>query len=337
MASTKSSKTNNTSDKKKISMCRSFLGNELKSRGFRVHGLYVCRFGSSCKEAHSWSELQMMPHIREWNTMLDKSSIDLLSIRKNIIDVITQSRDSIKNSKFASMIHTIHRIELVELFQYMYDLICHQRRIAKELPSRKTQGSEAPGIGVDGYKYKEDVPLLYLENEDIFWALQRTLHPCAAYLRMISNKDVSHPATAICCGEDNCKHGEHDKTRIACVKDMITGSCDCSKHAQDIERLESEISELNKQLEDSVDSDGFQVKLSKKVRDEILQKISLLKKEQSMIPEPRVLHYSKQGMIPYSQRVAENELRVKEKAEVDLAKLELVAPAKKIVKKVYSN
>jgi len=235
------------------------------------------------------------------------------------------------------MIHTIHRIELVELFQYMYDLICHQRRIAKELPSRKTQGSEAPGIGVDGYKYKEDVPLLYLENEDIFWALQRTLHPCAAYLRMISNKDVSHPATAICCGEDNCKHGEHDKTRIACVKDMITGSCDCSKHAQDIERLESEISELNKQLEDSVDSDGFQVKLSKKVRDEILQKISLLKKEQSMIPEPRVLHYSKQGMIPYSQRVAENELRVKEIAEVDLAKLELVAPAKKIVKKVYAN
>ena len=235
MAYSKSNKTNNTSEI--ISMCRSFLGNELKDRGFRIHGLYVCRFGASCKEAHSWGQLRTKKHIREWNTMSDKSSIDLFVIRQNIIDVITQAKDSIKNVKFSGLIHMIHRMELVELFQFTYDLLCHQRRIAKELPSRKAQGSEVPSIGVDGYKYKEDVNQLYLENEDIFWALQRTLHPCAAYTRMFTNKEISHPATAICCGEDNCKFGEHDKTKVACLPDMMTGTCDCVKHSQDLGRI----------------------------------------------------------------------------------------------------
>ena len=84
-------------------LCKSFYGSELKKRGFNIIGLYMCRYGDSCREAHHWDQIILKPYIREWETM-DKSQISVYQIRQNIIDTITQSSDRIKNTKYSHQI-----------------------------------------------------------------------------------------------------------------------------------------------------------------------------------------------------------------------------------------
>jgi hypothetical protein len=326
----------NNTNTEVISVCRSFYGNELKARGYKIHGLYQCRFGATCKEAHKWEQIRMKKHIREWYSTTDKSTIDLLALEQNIISVINQSKDSIKNSKFSGVVHMINRMAFVELLQFCYDLICYHRKIAKELPSKRSQGSEVPGIGEGGYRYKEEVPQFYLENEDLFWALERSLHTCKSHMTMMSNKDMSFQATAICCGDINCKFGEHDITKVACVEDIISGSCTCLTSQQimdETKRIESELLVYKKQIEESLDAEGFQIKISKKIRDEISQKIIALQRAYSSIPI-RKIHYTEQGMIPLAKR---KETIKAETKEVDISKLEITTPVAKIVKKSYGK
>lgn len=318
----------------KISLCRSFWGQTLKERGYSIYGLNPCRFGASCKEAHSWEELRCKKHIRDWYTTMDKSSIDLLALRTNIISIVEQSRDSIKDKKYSSVVHSLHKMSLPELLQFTYDIICFHRKIAKNLPSKRTQGSIVPDIGEGGYRYKEDVPKFELENEDIFWSLERSLHPCSTHMTMFQNKDKVHQASAICCGDVNCKFGEHDISKIACVEDMMTGKCSCLTIQQILDRkkqIELELLDLKKQIENSVDSEGFQIKITTRVRTEISQKIKALQEAFGRLPV-RSIHYTEQGMVPFNTRFEEQQKTVQK--EIDISKLEISTTIRKVKKPI---
>lgn len=320
-----------------ISVCRSFLGNELKARHYKIQGLYQCRYGSTCKEAHRWDQLRMKKHIRDWYSKTDKSDVDLLALHDNIIEVITLNSDSIKNPKYKSAVPTIQRISFVELLSFTYDLICYHRKIKKVLPSRRTQGSEVPDIGEGGYRYKEDVPQFELKDEDLFWSLERSLHPCETHMRMMANKDITYQATELCCGDINCKFGEHDASKVACTEDMIKGTCTCLTTQQILDektRIGTELRSAEKQIEDSIDSDGFQIKISKKVREEISWKTSELKRAFSLLAV-RKIHYTEQGMIPLLKRIADRDAT--KVTEIDITRIEITTPVKKVLKKTYGQ
>ena len=314
-------------------LCKSFYGNELKKKGFNVIGLYMCRYGDSCREAHSWDQIKRKLYIDEWEKM-DKTHISLYGISQNIINTITQSGDSINNTKYKHQISKLNKMTFVELLQFCYDIICFHRKIAKNLPSKKSKGSETPGIGEGGYRYKEDVPQFWLENEDIFWALERTLHDCPTHTNMIMNRTVCRSTSTLCTGHINCKLGEHEPSKVACCDDLLYGKCSCvaaSKFIDEKKRIESELLELKKQLTSSLDSDGFQVKLSKKTQQDISDKIKNLSEDYAKIPVRKV-HYTEQGMVPMSIHLAAvAEVKAK---EIDITKLEL-APVKRLVKKSY--
>lgn len=315
-------------------MCRSKEALNLRDGGIKIVGHFMCRYGSDCKEAHDRGQVSLKPHIHSWDKMLDKSSINIYTIYRNIIDTITQSRDSIKNSLYASKVGKLESMNFIELTQFWYDLACYHRRIANELPSKKMKSSVVPDLGEGGYRYKEDVPQFALPNEDIIWSIQRTFHPCPIYDKMMKHPQEVYGISFICTGNINCKLGEHNPSKEACTDDLLYGKCSCISPDTIIEQkkhIESKLLELKKQLESSVDSDGFKVKLSKKVHIEITTKIAELEQVYRKIPI-RKIHYTEQKMIPMSVHL-EAVIAVKAK-EVDISKPELQT-VKKLGKKAY--
>jgi len=326
--------TNNSKPIEKNTLCRSFLGFNLRDKGYKINGLFMCRYGALCKEAHKWEDIVLKDHIRIWETKMDKSHISLYKLYRNIIDTITQSRDGIKNPKYAHQVHKLESMNLVEVLQFCYEIICFHRKIAKNLPSRKMfKGSETPDIGEGGYRYKEDVPQFYLDDEDIFWSLERTLHECPMHKNILMNPHSPHAIATICTGDVNCKLGEHNPTKIACCDDLLYGKCKClsnEKITDEKKRIETELLQMKEQL-NVVDSDGFQVKISKKMHQEISEKIIKLQQDFIKIPI-RKIHYTEQGIVPMSVHM--ESIRVEKVKEVDISKLE-ITPMKKLTKKSY--
>ena len=329
----------NTNDFKKsteiISWCRYVKATELNQQGCRIGGIRMCQYGEkNCRGAHRIQQLSIPQYITDWNT-IDKSTINILSIRDNIIETIMREKDTVVDSKYSSKIHTITKMNFADLMIFWYDITCFHRKIAKDLPyKRGFKGSVQPDI-VHGYRYREDVPQFKLNDEDIVWALERTLHCCTAH-RATMDRSTVHPFFSICCGGTNtCKFGEHDQGEVACIESLVTGSCDCLSieqiETEDL-RIRSLITSYDMQLTDSVDTDGFQVKLSKKVRDSIVMEIQKLK---SILPTlVRRRHYYEEGLVSLAQRIVEAEEAKKVAKVVDVEKIE-VKSVVKVVKKKY--
>jgi hypothetical protein len=151
---------------------------------------------------------------------------------------------------------------------------------------------------------------------------------------LVSNKDVYHSITTLCCGHINCKDGVHDIKDLVCIDDMMTGSCMCptqQKIDEDIMKINDDIALLRKQLETSVDAEGYMVKLSKKVKDIILANIAKLESDKSH-NVIRMIHYTDQKLVPMSVRITESKKNTV--VQTDLTKIE-VTPVIKVVKKKY--
>lgn len=323
----------------KTSWCRSVRCNDLRvNHKLTIPGIKACPFGEKeCRGAHAKKDISVPKHMRDWEKMADKSSICLLTIRDDVINAITQAKDNVVNPKYASEIHTIGKMDFVQLLRFWYDISCYHGRIVKELPSRGGyKGSVQPELN-QGYRFKQDVPRFNVKNEDTVWALERTLHGCDSYINMMANKHIPHQFMSVCCGEEHsCKFGEHNLVNIACIDDLLNGSCSCmTKETITMEktRIQTEIASLKTQLTDSVDAEGFKVKLNPKVRAAIVAKITSLDQEESGLF--RRLHYSDQGMVSLAQRIKTNEESKIEMKIIDVATIEIVTPVKKIVKKKY--
>ncbi len=329
--------------KQKTSFCRFEL---CRSLGINTA---PCMYGSECHNAHTVDEIQIKPHIKAWNSVV-KKDINLLQIKECVSNALKKAMGNINNPKYCSKLNYIDTLEFEELLNTWFEITCHYRKLAKELPFKKDKTTTNIK---EGFHYREDVPSIELIDptnkwtEDMIWALERTLHMCPVYYEMIDKMKYSFDS--ICCGGENCKLGVHDYNHIVCIDDMMTGKCECiDKDEYNVKKtqlekivydkitaIEESIRILKAQLT-PVDDDGFQTKLPKNSRTNISIQLNKLKQELNSIPEKieldgmfRFTHLTEQGMIPMSQRIKEQEEVLKK-----LDKIEVVE-VKKLSKKTY--
>jgi hypothetical protein len=364
MSSVKDQKTNDYGKAAdKTSWCRFVRATEYNRRGYKIVGLKMCQFGElKCRGAHKDTQLSIPEHIREWNKM-DKTNIDILSIQTNIIETLIQEKDKIVNPLYMKTEQSIYKMNFVELIKYWFETTCYHRKVAKELPyKRGFKGSVQPDL-LHGFRYSEDAPKFSLKNEDIVWALERTLHHCEAHQKVIDNPGQAHSFFSICCGDTNtCKTGEHGN--IACVDSLMYNKCSClteeqitekkkvmdadkTKIDEEIQEIDTEQRSLNDQLRDSVDADGYKIILSKKTREIIMANKQKLDERKRMLNRTkedienaktklvRKIHYSDMGMLSLAQRNAMAEEVKKESKVVDVAKIEITTVMPKLGKKKY--
>lgn len=284
----------------KTTFCRVIYGKHLNTIGYNITNIHhECRYGSTCNGCHNPSEFKLLSHIPRWEKK-NKSHINLLEIKESIIDSFTKELHKIKNIKYRSSIMHARSLSFNELLHYWFDITCYHRKIAKTLKSK----SEC-----EGYSNKKDVPKFFLQDEDNVWALERVLHYCPKFKIMTQNKGNTTNIRDICIGHRNCKMGVHDYKDIVCIDDLIHGKCSCGPDTYNDSKTHilCEIQKLKSKLVNKVDSDGFQVQISKLLKTKITSDILILEKQLSTL-KPRMIHYTEQGIIPLSQRIKEKEL-----------------------------
>lgn len=319
-------------DNNKTTWCPPQYAMELNKQGYKIIEIYPCRFGAECRGAHSKDEIVTKQHISKWEKC-DKSHINLLTIMENIIKVIESEKEMVINSKYRSLIQTIHSLRFEKLLEFWFEITCYHRRISKnkDLPTKKAWFNKSKPPPIEGYHYKDDVPYFALENEDNVWALERTFHMCNKYTSL--DRSVKISVKSICCGDINCKEGVHDESDLVCIDDMLTGSCSCMPKDEYVEKTKTiadKIKSLKLLTENTVDEDGFEIKINKKTRDNNLQQIAEKQKELNSII--RKVHMTEYGLIPLSVRIQENAKTAP--AAVDVSNIE-VKTVKKVMKKTY--
>lgn len=298
-------------------------GAYLKTKGYFITGVFPCKFGDTCRGAHSNQEITIKPEINEWFTS-DKSNINLLNIMDNIIKVIDKSKDYVNNQQYRFKINTIHSMRFDELVIFWQELASYHRHIVKQLSyEKKPYQSASKPSPVENYHYVEDVPTFNLDDESYIWAFERTLHLCKTY--SILKKDVRIYVKDLCNGSINCKHGVHNINHQTCIDNMLTGVCSCiskDEFEQKQTELKNNISALRYQLKNQVD------KKVKKQIETINMNIDKFTEELNALS--RKVHMTEQGLIPLSIRLKE-----KKASEKIIVEDIVVKPTKKIIKKQY--
>ncbi len=333
MASATKSTTNAYSDARtKTHWCMSHLCISLNKQGHDIVGFRPCKFGADCYNAHKEEDIEEKPLIAMWNRIKDFSTFDIGAMMDNILEVMSKSKDLVNNPKYRSGIANINSLGFIELLGFWYDIACHHRRIAKELPSkREWQDTKSKPMPIEEYHFSGDVPQFYLEKEDNVWALERVLHMCPDYAKLTKTRRMN--MNEICGGSINCKKGVHHVEDLVCVDNLLTGECSCMCE-EEIEmtrmQIDADIEKFKTMLETSVDADGFQVKMSKKVKDGILEDIREKKRELASI-KPRMRHLTELGLVPLKVHLdKKKEIAMKVEAAV-----EEIVVTNKILKKKY--
>jgi len=333
MASANKSSCNTSAQRTKTHWCQSQRCISLNKEGYDIVGFQFCRFGATCYNAHKEEEIEKKPLVAMWERIKDFSTFDLGAMMDNILEVMDKSKQLVNNPKYRSGMANVHSLGFVELLAFWYDIACHHRRIAKELPSkRKWQDTKSKPMPMEEYHFQEDVPQFYLQNEDNFWALERALHMCPDQAKLSKNRRIN--AKDICVGAFNCKKGVHKMEDVVCVDNLLTGECQCMCE-DEIEmtrnQIETDIQKLYTMLETSTDADGFQIKLSKKVKDDIHGEIREKKQEIASIA-PRMRHLTELGLVPLKVHL-EKKREIAKKVE---AAVEEIVVTKKVLKKKYT-
>jgi hypothetical protein len=282
----------------KTILCMSAYGELLNSQGYQIIGCSKCKFGKDCTKAHKLDELHELDYYRKWY-LRDKSSIDIYKMRSHIIDVLKSGLDLVKKIEYRQKIIAIESLYFVELLKFWYDITCYHRKIIKEFNQKRHTSTF-----IEGYNDKRQVPGFYLENEDDVWPLERTLHMCEQ-MSTLSKDRVIH-IRDVCCGNNNCKFGVHDKKYLVCIDDMMTGKCSCDSMSVFTEKkakMKEEALSIKKQLEIGVDENGFKITLSPE------NKIVLTKQFNVKVVEfnnyVRLTHLTENGLVPFSVREIE--------------------------------
>jgi hypothetical protein len=333
MASATKSSVNNSASRTKTHWCMSQLCITLNKQGHDIVGFQFCRFGATCYNAHKEEDIEKKPLIAMWERIKDFSKFDLGAMMDNILEVMNKSKDLVNNPKYRSGITHIDKLNFVELLTFWFDIACHHRRIAKELPSkRKWQDTKSKPMPMEEYHFQEDVPQFNLENEDNVWALERALHMCPDQAKLCKTRRMN--MNEICGGAFNCKKGVHKMEDLICIDNLLTGECSCMCE-EEIEmsrmQIETDINKLKEMLETSVDADGFQVKMSKKVKDDINEEIREKKRELASV-HTRIRHLTELGLVPLKVHLdKKKEIAMKVEAAV-----EEIVVTKKVMKKKYT-
>lgn len=298
-----------------------------KFQGYQIYGINRngCTYGDKCRGAHAPSQLVKSSHITAWEKK-NKSTINVLTMKNTIYSSLNEGATNVKSTKYKSKLSHISTMKFDELLSLWFEVACYHRKIIKEL---KTGSSIS-----NGYSNIHDVPRFLLANEDDYWALERVLHMCPKHLNMISSKGTPISIKDICTGADNCKDGCHQYKDVVCIDNLLTGSCSCppDTYIEDYKRLSAEIKAKCEQIDkiNYIDEDGFEVVISKSLENTFKSEIAKLNAQLKAL-RPRKLHYTEDGLIPLSERIAEEEKSKPQDINVTELKTKSV---KKIIKKI---
>jgi hypothetical protein len=295
-----------------------YLNEELN---YNITGHFECRYKDTCRQAHAKSEIVEMDHIKAWRNR-DKSTVDLLAIKKNIIQTIMTSKDSIIDTKYRSQLHNIESMSFDELLHFWFDITCFHRRLAKELPSKEHWTNRNKPNPVGGFFFKNDVPKFFLDNEEDVWSLQRTLRMCEKHVHLSPDKLIS--IKDICCGDINCKEGVHSLYDLVCIDNLLTGTCKCLSE-EEIEGKKSILTEESDIIQEQLDDP----KTNKKLKNSLIKQYNdIVNKYNTLI---RKKHLTDQGLIPLMVRIEKEKASSVATVNVDTVEIKKVV---RIVKKV---
>jgi len=307
----------------KNTWCIPYLARHLNELNFNITGHFECRYGSTCRQAHTKSEIVEMDHIKAWRNR-DKSTVDLFAIKKNIIQIIVTSKDSVNETKFRSKIINIESMRFDELLNFWFDITCFHRRLAKELPSKDHWTNRNKPNPVGGFFFKHEVPKFYLDNEEDVWSLQRTLRICEKHINLSPDKAIS--LKDICCGDINCKEGVHTPSELVCIDNLLIGKCDCLSE-DEIEEEKSKLMEEGEEIQEQIKS----INVTKKTE----RYNSLINKYNQIVTKFNMLcrkkHLTEQGLVPLMVRIDREKSSPIPVLDVDNVEVKKVT---RIVKKV---
>ncbi len=193
---------------------------------FRGCRLRICPYGDDCRGAHHIKELNILPNIKEWS-IINKSSFDFVKsfiimkevIKSNIIKLSIEEKEIVVD---------IDTMDFFQVLNFWQSLAFKYGKIKKNLfSSRRYKGKKTRTLR--DFKFKEDVPNFYFEDEDHMWALQRMVSMCPQQKYFIDKIEKREKVTIrdICCGDINCKFGVHHIDEMICIEDFLTGTCSC--------------------------------------------------------------------------------------------------------------
>ncbi len=279
--------------------CRSYYGMELNKQGYKISDIYPCKFGETCRGAHSYDEVIEKNCLKKWKTC-DKSHIDILYLMEKVIDILEKNKELVQNTKYRCKLLTINKMRIDELFIFWYDIFYYHHRIAKELPSKKAWTNyKSKPQPIEGYNFKDDVPSFYIENDDL-WSIERLLHMCDKFKSLDKSTKIS--VKNICIGDINCKEGAHNANDLICIDNLMNGSCSCisiDNYNSSKTKIMKEIELIKNQL--NPEEEGFVVNITKKKKDELNS--LLLTKNKELNNLTRMIHLTENGFIPLSVRI----------------------------------
>ncbi len=291
--------------------CRSYYGMELNKQGYKISDIYPCKFGETCRGAHTPDEIIEKSYIKKWKKS-DKSHIDILDLMEKVIEILEKNKELVQNTKYRCKLLTINKMRIDELFIFWYDIFYYHHRIAKDLPSKKAWTNfKSKPQPIEGYNFKDDVPSFYIENEDL-WSIERTLHLCEKFKSL--DKTTKNSVKNICIGDINCKEGAHDLNDLICIDNLMNGSCSCvsiDDYNSNKSKIMAEIEEINNQLNPN-EEDGFTINISKRKKDELNSLLLVKNKELNSLT--RMVHLTEDNFIPLSIRIA-NKIQSNPKVE----------------------
>jgi len=280
--------------------CRSYYGMELNKQGYKISDIYPCKFGETCRGAHTSDEVIEKQCIKKWKKC-DKSHIDILDLMEKVITILEKNKELVQNTKYRCKLLTINKMRIDELFIFWYDIFYYHHRIAKELPSKKAwTNHKSKPQPIEGYNFKDDVPSFYIENDDL-WSIERMLHLCDKFKSL--DKSTKMSVKNICIGDINCKEGAHNVNDLICIDNLMNGSCSCvsiDNYNSSKMKIMKEIELINNQLNPE-EEDGFIINITKKKKDELNSLLLVKNKELNSLT--RMVHLTDNGFIPLSVRI----------------------------------
>ena len=275
--------------------------------------LRECVFGEGCRGAHSEEELKILPHIHQLN-ILSKDKLNLIDIYKDICNSFDSEIGKVTDLEFKTQIENHKSLNFIELLNLWNKVTCHYRKVKKELQERRENIS--------------NVPMFYLEHEDVVWALERLTRLCEKHqiMRDKINNGEKIIIWDICCGGINCKEGCHYLDETICQEDFITGTCDCLSN----EEFENEKNNLLKKIEEVKKILESNKMKSKRKRNLTNQKSNYIQQYNSML---RKKHYTDEGLEPFNEqyRLYQQEINIKKEQE---EKRKNTIKTKKVKKKI---
>jgi hypothetical protein len=273
------------------------LYNDIVFRSIPGARLRKCTYGENCRGAHSEYEINVLPVNHNFN-MIDKCTIDFISIYYEIIDVFKKLKSNVINPELKSRIDNYSSLNFIELLNLWYDLACFHRKEKKESTNRS------------------NIPEFYLKCEDITWPFERITKVCPKYtnlINMIERGSEKPTIWDICCASVNCKEGCHHISNMVCTEDFLSGKCDCLSKEEFYSNRDSIIKNI-KQIKDSLsekeDETGYRNKLTTKKKKSLENKLVKLNSELTSLI--RKTHYTDEGFIPFNVQLKKHQLNMDE-------------------------